>query len=162
MSFSFADPFSSASPLNVGMIFFFSRCIQSHGLIISYMLILHIMTPACPSPLISRPYSFVLLMLSPYRCLKWYVKLTLSKTDFNLLLRDNSAGKEFPGNAGDLGSMPGLGRSPGEGKGYSLQYSGLENSMDCIVHGVTKSRTRLSGFHFPIPYKLVFLLSSSL
>ena len=39
---------------------------------------------------------------------------------------------------GDLGSIPGLGRSPGEGKGYPLQYSGLENSMDCIVYGVTK------------------------
>ena len=43
------------------------------------------------------------------------------------------------------------GRSPGEGKGYPLQYSGLENSMDCIVHGVTKSRTRLSDFHFTSP-----------
>ena len=42
-------------------------------------------------------------------------------------------------NAGDLGSTPGLGRSPGEGQGYPLQYSGLENSTDCIVHGVTKS-----------------------
>ena len=40
-----------------------------------------------------------------------------------------------------LGSIPGLGRSPGEGKGYPLQYSGLENTMDCMVHGVTKSRT---------------------
>ena len=49
---------------------------------------------------------------------------------------------------GDLGSIPGLGRSPGEGKGYPLQYSDLENSMDCIVHGVAKSRTRLSDFHF--------------
>ena len=39
---------------------------------------------------------------------------------------------------GDLGSIPGLGRSPGEGKGYPLQYSGLENSMDCIVHGGRK------------------------
>ena len=48
----------------------------------------------------------------------------------------------------DLGSIPGLGRSPGEGKGYPLQYSGLENSMDCIVHGVTKSQTQLSNFHF--------------
>ena len=47
-----------------------------------------------------------------------------------------SAGKESTCNAGDLGSIPGLGRSPGEGKGYPLQYSGLENSMDCIVHGV--------------------------
>ena len=40
--------------------------------------------------------------------------------------------------------------SPGEGKGYSLQYSGLENSMDCLVHGVAKSRTQLSNFHFHI------------
>ena len=48
---------------------------------------------------------------------------------------------------GDLGSIPGLGRSPGEGKGYPLQYSGLENSMDHIVHGVAKSWTRLSDFH---------------
>ena len=46
-------------------------------------------------------------------------------------------------NAGDLGSIPGSGRLPGEGKGYPLQYSGLENSMDYIIHGVTKSRTRL-------------------
>ena len=37
---------------------------------------------------------------------------------------------------------------PGEGKGYPLQYSGLDNSMDCIVHGVAKSQTRLSAFHF--------------
>ena len=44
--------------------------------------------------------------------------------------------------------IPGSERSPGEGKGYPLQYSGLENSMDCIVHGVTESRTRLSNFHF--------------
>ena len=59
-----------------------------------------------------------------------------------------SAGKESVCNGGDLGSIPRLGRSPGEWKGYPLQYFGLENSMDCIVHGVTKSRTRLSYFHF--------------
>ena len=59
-----------------------------------------------------------------------------------------SAGKESACNVGDLGLIPGLGRSPGEGNGYPLQYSGLENSMDCIVHGVTKSRTRLSDFYF--------------
>ena len=51
------------------------------------------------------------------------------------------AGKESACNAGDLGLIPGSGRSPGEGKGYSLQYSGLENFMDCIIHGVAKSRT---------------------
>ena len=50
-----------------------------------------------------------------------------------------SAGKQSTCNAGDLGSIPELGRSPGEGEGYPLQYSGLENSMDCIVHGVAKS-----------------------
>ena len=59
-----------------------------------------------------------------------------------------SAGKESTCNVGDLGLIPGLERSPGEGKGYPLQYSGLENSIDCTVHGVTKSRTRLSYFHF--------------
>ena len=56
--------------------------------------------------------------------------------------------KSPPCNVGDLGLIPGLARSPGEGKGYPLQYSSLENSMDCIVHGVSKSRTRLSDFHF--------------
>ena len=59
-----------------------------------------------------------------------------------------SAGEESARNSGDLGSIPGLGRSPGEGNGYPLQCSGLENSLDCIVHGVAKSQTRLSGFHF--------------
>ena len=61
-----------------------------------------------------------------------------------------SVGKESTCNEGDLGSIPGLGRSPGEGKGYPLQYSGLENSMDGIVHGFTKSGTRLRDFspHF--------------
>ena len=65
----------------------------------------------------------------------------------------DSANKESACIEGALGSIPGLGRSPGEGNGYLLQYSGLENSMDCIVHGVTKSRTRLSDFHFTLlPY----------
>ena len=50
-----------------------------------------------------------------------------------------SDSKESACNAGDLGLIPGLGKFPGEGKSYPLQYSGLENSMDCIVHGVTKS-----------------------
>ena len=59
-----------------------------------------------------------------------------------------SAGKESACNVGDLGSVPGLGRSPGEGKGYPLRYSGLENSLDCIVHGVAKSQAWLRDFHF--------------
>ena len=58
-----------------------------------------------------------------------------------------SAGKESAHNAGDLRSVPRLGRSPGEGKSYPLQDSGLENFMDCIVHGVPKSQTQLSDFH---------------
>ena len=58
-----------------------------------------------------------------------------------------SAGKEFFCSAGDLGLIPGSGRSPGEGKGYPLQYSGLENSMGCIGHGVSNSWTQLSNFH---------------
>ena len=73
---------------------------------------------------------------------------------FNMLSRfvmgfpHSSVGKESTCNEGDLGSIPGLGGCPGEGKGYPLQYSGLENSMDYTVHGVAKSWTRLSNFHF--------------
>ena len=59
-----------------------------------------------------------------------------------------SAGKESARDAEHLGLIPGLGRSPGEGKGYPLQYSRLQNPMDCIVHGVAKSRTGMSDFHF--------------
>ena len=59
-----------------------------------------------------------------------------------------SAGTESACNAGDLDSIPGLGRSPREGKGYPLQYSGLGNSMDSIVLGVAKSQPQLSDFLF--------------
>ena len=64
-----------------------------------------------------------------------------------------SEGKESACNAGDLGSIPGLGRFPGEGNSYPLQYSVLENSIDrgawqATVHGATKSWTRLSDFHY--------------
>ena len=62
---------------------------------------------------------------------EFYIQLSL----------DSSVGKESPGNAGDVSSVPGLGRSPGEGKRYPLQYSGLEKSMVCRVHGVAKSWT---------------------
>ena len=60
---------------------------------------------------------------------------------------DSSVGKESTCNARDPSSNPGSGRSPGEGIGYPLQYCGLENSMDYVVLGVTKSWTRLSNFH---------------
>ena len=59
--------------------------------------------------------------------------------------------------------IPGLGRFPGEGKGYPLQCSGLENSMEYIVHGVAKSRTGLSDFHFssfPPTWSAYWILSS--
>ena len=64
-----------------------------------------------------------------------------------------SDGKESARNVGDMGSIPGLGRSPGEGNSDPLQYSGLENSINrgagqATVHWVAKSRTRLSDFHF--------------
>ena len=69
------------------------------------------------------------------------------KEESNIL--GGSAGKESACDAGDLGLIPGLGRSPGEGKGYPLQYSGLENSMDCIVHGVAESDvTERLSLHF--------------
>ena len=61
---------------------------------------------------------------------------------------DSLVGKESACNAGDPGSIPGQERSPGGGKGYLLQYSGLEDSMDCIVNEVSESRTSLSDFHF--------------
>ena len=57
-----------------------------------------------------------------------------------------SAGKESSGDVGYLGSIPRLGRSPGEGKDYPFQYSGLENYRDCTVHA--NSQIRLSDFHF--------------
>ena len=69
-----------------------------------------------------------------------------------IAFRGSSTGKESACNVGDLGLTPGLWRSPGEGKGYPLQYSGLENSMDYIVHGVAKSQTGLSDFHLTLIY----------
>ena len=68
----------------------------------------------------------------------------------------SSASKESACNAGDPSSIPGSGRSPGEGKSYPLQYSGVENSVDCIVHGVAKSQTQLSDFHFHVNMKSSF------
>ena len=69
----------------------------------------------------------------------------------------SSVGKESACNAGDLDLIPGLGRSSGDGKGYPFQYSGLENTMECIVHRVTKNRTQLIDFHFQSnPWFLTF------
>ena len=62
------------------------------------------------------------------------------------VLPGGSAGKEPTCNVGDLGSIPGLGRSPGEGNNYPFPYSGLEKSMDCIIHGVVMNQIQLSDF----------------
>ena len=70
-----------------------------------------------------------------------------------------SAGKKSTCSAGDPGSIPGLGRPPGEGKGCPLQYSGLENSMAYVVYGVSKSWTRLKGFHFLHPVQGYYKVS---
>jgi len=80
-------------------------------------------------------------------CIKNDVK-ELERNFIVLGFPGGSTGKETVCNAGDLGSILGLGRCPGEGKGYPLQYSGLENSMDYIVHRVAKSQIQLSDFHF--------------
>ena len=71
----------------------------------------------------------------------WTVIDSFLEQGFPVSFPDTTVGKESTCNAGDLGSIPGLGRSLGEGNDCSLQYSGLENSMDCVVHGVTKSWT---------------------
>ena len=84
----------------------------------------------------------------------WWMKFTAVHSVGTKLQRmgfpDSSVGKESACNAGDPSLIPGSGRSHGEGKGYPLQYSGLENSMDCIVLGVAKSQTWLNDFHFHI------------
>ena len=100
-------------------------------------------------------FCFQMLRKSPliYCVLFFFLDRWKVKSDFYGLWKhyvgfpDSSVGKESACNAGDSGSLPGSGRSPGEGKGYPLQYSSLENSMDCIVHGVAKSWTGLSDFH---------------
>ena len=83
-------------------------------------------------------------MIHVVNIFSWFVSCILTLLMVILGLPGGSDGKEFACNAGDLDSIPGLGRPPGEGKVYLLQYSGLENSMDSIVHGIAKSQTRLS------------------
>ena len=80
--------------------------------------------------------------------IQWLGLGEFTAVSLDLILPHSSVGKESACNAGDPSSIPVSGRYPGEGKGYPLQYSSLENSMDCIVHEVAKSRSRLSNFHF--------------
>ena len=83
-----------------------------------------------------------------------YLILTVCVCVCGMGFPGGSDGEESICHRRDSGSIPRLGRSPGEGKGYPLHYSGLENSMDSIVHGVTKSGTQLSNFHICIYIKL--------
>ena len=82
-----------------------------------------------------------------FLCLEYPLEKDRLVTTVFLGFPCDSAGKESACNAEDLGLMLGSGRSPGEGNGNPLQYSRLENSMDCILHGVAKSWTWLSDFH---------------
>ena len=84
----------------------------------------------------------------------WYMGISQKGIIKYKGLPGDSAGKESACNVGDLGSIPELGRSLGEGNGCPLQYFGPENSIDCIVHGVTKSQTQLSDFNFTIKCKV--------
>ena len=82
------------------------------------------------------------------RVLEWgAIAFYLGHTYTKKGLPDSSIGKESACNAGDPSPIPGTGRCAGEGTGYPLQYSDLENSMDCVVHGVINSQTWLSDFH---------------
>ena len=119
----------------------------------------------CPWAIVTLTFMSSNLVWTPLHC--WHpgksvyfvlaLEFELFKKYFTLLFKVGfpcgSAGKEFACNAGDQGSIPESGKSSGEDNGYPLQYSGLDNSMGCIVHGVTKSRTWRSSFHFLwIPY----------
>ena len=84
-----------------------------------------------------------------YICICMYIHESSTSIHFGIRsFPGGSAGNESACNDGDLGSIPVLGRSPGEGNGYPLQYYGLENSMDPIVHGVAKSQREVNDFHF--------------
>ena len=86
-------------------------------------------------------------------CLRKYFQLHFIKEGFPCGL----AGKESACNAGDLGLISGLGRSLGEGKCYPLQYSGLENFMDCIVHGVGKELDMTERFSLSLYQRTYFI-----
>ena len=97
----------------------------------------------------------ICVMITAYLWMKWQQCIQNAREGIrNVTLYEllgfpcSSVGKESACNAGDPGSIPRSGRSPGKGNGYPLQYAGLENSMDYIVHGVPKSWIRLSDFNF--------------
>ena len=100
---------------------------------------------------LGKPYPW----LDRFAFYRWFMynPMTISLLCLTYFPDNSSVDKESSCNAGDPGSILGSGRSPGEGKGYPLQYPGLENSMDYTLHGVTKSWTQLSNVHlFPLGY----------
>ena len=110
------------------------------------------LTPAFKSPLALHFLKELISVLVSLQFNSWVRKIRWRRdglpTPVFMGFPGGSAGKESACNVGDLGLMPGLGRSPGEGKGYPLQYCGLENSMGCIVQGIAKSQAQLSDYHF--------------
>ena len=112
-----------------------------------------------PAPAEKTCFAQLCLWLGKYVCL--ILGWNINKSFWFKGLPCSSADKESACNAVDPSSIPGLGRSTGEGKGYSLQYSVLENSMDSIVHGVTNSQTWPSSFHiiwYFCPYRSTLTL----
>ena len=121
----------------------FAFCLLEHQNPLTFSSTALLLTPISP---LSSHISYFFLS-----ALKGFLFFLFSSWAFSLwheVFSGGSAGKEFACNEEDLGSVPGLGRSPGGENDYPLQYSGMENSMDCIVHGVANSRTQLSDFHF--------------
>ena len=102
--------------------------------------------------LVKNPYAMqqtlVQFLVREDPLVKGFLGLSCGSTGKESACNAGNLSKESACNVEDLCSIPGLGRSPGEGNSYPLQYSGLENFMDCIVHEVSKSWTRLSNFHF--------------
>ena len=103
-----------------------------------------------PEPLRTEQHGRIAFLVLLFRTLRLerrvergfsFIKVGENLKNYEHHFPRSSASKESACNAGDPGLIPGVGRSPGEGKGYPLQYSGLENSVDCIVHGIVKSWT---------------------
>ena len=100
------------------------------------------------SPASHHSIDAVAIFLASFPCCLYSYCLTVFIFLWYKYFPDSSVGKESTCNARDLGLIPGLGRYPGDRKRYPFQYSVLGNSGDCIVHGITKSRTQLSDSHF--------------
>ena len=129
-----------------------------------------------PGAILYHPFFLIILFLvlrfslDAFPCWTSHINFFLFEAFFghHQILRVDlysSVGKSSACNVGDLGLIPGLGRSSGEGNGNPLQYSGLENSMDCIRHRVSKSQTWLGDFHWtysaPEAFNSIYLYNVS-